>query len=205
MLLEDVRRGHTELPNVLALLARIELLGEAPASSAAHEEIARARALAPGRVDYALTQAELYATARDFVHARAVVGPLMTEVYPEPIRAAARRLMGGLVTLERELNRSPARAAYRVLQTGEQRLEGTLERIDCPLGMPAVFRVRTPADVVELEGQMAEVQFITFRDDVKGRVSCGSRVPMRVYATWREGSSPRHEKVVVAVEFLPKD
>ena len=65
--------------------------------------------------------------------------------------------------------------------------------------------VRTALDVVELEGTMGDVQFITFRDDLTGGVACGPRVPMRVYATWREGSSPRREKVVVAVEFLPKD
>ena len=52
---------------------------------------------------------------------------------------------------------------------------------------------------------MAEVEFVTFRDDLTGGVTCGPRVPMRVYATWHEGSSPRHEKVVVAVEFLPKE
>lgn len=231
-LLKDVRRSQPELPNVLALQARVELLGDAPPASAALEDIARARALAPGRVDYALTQAELYATAHDFVHARAVVGPLMTSVYPEEVRAAARRLMGGLVTIERELNGVPTapsgssravavpdanegappsasasrvQPAYRALQTGERRLEGTLERIDCPAGQPALFRVRTTADVVELEARLGDVQFITFRDDLTGGVSCGPRVPMRVYATWREGSSPRHEKVVVAVEFLPKD
>jgi hypothetical protein len=235
-MLADVRQSHAELPNVLAWLARAELLADAAPSSAAAEEIARARALAPGRIDYALTQAELYAIARDFTRARAVVGPLMTTIYPEDIRAAARRLMGGLVDLQNELEKrstAPATATgrarsivvpdanadrpratdtlgkfkpnYRVLQSGEQRLEGTLERIDCAEGKPAVFRVRTSLDVVELEGRMAEVQFITFRDDLTGGVSCGPRVPMRVYATWREGTSPRHEKVVVAVEFLPKD
>jgi hypothetical protein len=244
-LLEDVRRSHTDLPNVLAWLARAELLGDAPPSSMASEEIARARALAPGRVDYALTQAELYATARDFARARAVIGPLMTTIYPENIRASARRLMGGLVDLENELtgrsaggapsvaSAAPAatsgrprsivvpdvnadkpptdnsarkfKPAYRVLQAGEQRLEGTLERIDCPEGQPAIFRVRTSLDVVELEGRMGDVQFITFRDDLTGGVPCGPREPMRVYATWREGTSPRREKVAVAVEFLPKD
>jgi hypothetical protein len=230
-LLAEVRRSHVELPNVLAWLARAELLGDAPPSTAGAEEIARARTLAPGRVDYALTQAEMYATARDFTRARAVIGPLMTTIYPEDIRAAARRLMGGLVDLQKELEAPAARSsprsivvpdlnadkpppdnsgtkfqpAYRVLRTGEQRLEGTLERIDCPVGKPAVFVVRTSLDVVQLEGRMAEVEFVTFRDDLTGGVTCGPRVPMRVYATWHEGSSPRHEKVVVAVEFLPKD
>ena len=243
-MLDEIRRTHTELPNVLAWLARAEMLGDAPPSTSARDEIARARALAPGRVDYALTQAELYATARDFTHAREVIGPLMTPVYSEQVRSAARRLMGALVDLQNEIE-SPTRStrgpttastaaagnprsiavpdlngdrpspdgssaakfkpAYRVLQTGEERVDGLLEEIDCQGVKPAIFRVRTSSQVVELEGRMAEVQFVTFRDDLNGGVTCGPRVPMRVYATWREGSSPRHEKVVVAVEFLPKD
>ena len=229
-LLGDVRRNHTELPNVLAWLARAEMLGEARPSNAAHEEIARARSLAPGRVDYALTQAELFAQARDFAHARGVIGPLMTPIYPEEVRNAARRLMGELVDIEQQVAKGAAieersrsiatvdttadrprtnsggskfRPAYRALKPGEQRLEGTLERIDCVTGKPAVFHVRTSADLVQFEGRMAEVEFITFRDDLTGGVTCGPRVPMRVYATWRDGES--HEKVVVAVEFLPKD
>ena len=34
-------------------------------------------------------QAELFANARDFTRARAVIGPLMTPVYPEEVRNAA--------------------------------------------------------------------------------------------------------------------
>jgi len=206
-LLGEVRRARAELPNVLAWLARAEMLGDAPPSSDALQAITRARALAPGRVDYALTLAEFYATTRDFARARAVIGPLMTPIYPEEVRSAARRLMGALVDIQQEVERGPTRGtksiAYRALKPGEQRLEGTLERIDCAAGKPAVFHVRTPVDLVQLRGEMAEVQFITFRDDLTGGVTCGPRVPMRVYATWRDGES--HEKVVVAVEFLPKD
>jgi hypothetical protein len=229
-LLGEVRRTHTELPNVLAWLARAEMLGDSPPSSVAQANIARARALAPGRVDYALTQAELFAQSRDFTRARGVIGPLMTPIYPEEVRSAARRLMGELVQIQQQIETgatsrtrslaipdanadkprtntsgSKFRPAYRALKPDEQRLEGTLEAIDCPAGKPAVFRVRTSLDVVELEGRMAEVEFVTFRDDLTGGVSCGPRAPMRVYVSWREGTSPRREKVVVAVEFLPKD
>jgi hypothetical protein len=244
MLLDQVQRERADLPNVLASQARIELLGDSPPSPAAHERIARARSLAPGRIDYALMQAELFANARDFTRARAVIGPLMTPVYPEDVRNAARRLMGGLVDLEQQLERGavgptaaatsvlPAatgaprsvavpdadadtprtgagptkfRPAFRPLQEGEQRLDGMLERIDCPAGKPAVFHVRTATESIELEAAMREVQFVTFRDDLNGGVTCGPRTAMRVYATWRDGTSSRHEKVVVAVEFLPRD
>ena len=158
-LLEGVRRTHADLPNALALLAAIEILAEAsPPSKAAHENIARARALAPGRIDYALTQAELFANARDFAAARRVVGPLMTPVYPEEVRNTARRLMGGLVELDRAVSGGPGSTApsgrsrsvgvpdadegkphdtsgqgrfvpaFRQVQAGEQRIEGILER-----------------------------------------------------------------------------
>jgi hypothetical protein len=80
-----------------------------------------------------------------------------------------------------------------------------LEQIDCTPGKVPVLRVRVAAEIVEVEGQMSAVQFITYRDDLTGGVTCGKRTPMRVYVTWREGPSARHEKVAVAVEFLPKD
>jgi hypothetical protein len=242
--LEQVRKDHGELPNVLASLARIELAGDNP-SAAARDNIARAHALAPGRVDYVLTQAELFAEARDFAAARRVVGPLMTSAYPEDVRNAARRLMGGLVDLERALSpavgsrapvgRSPAAPNersrsvavpdaeegkprdtrgqgrfvpdFRTVQTGEQRSEGVLERIDCPAGAAARFMVRdasglTPYEVVK----MADVDFISYRGDLTGGVSCGPfKEPMRVYVTWRDGPAPARQKTVVAVEFLPKN
>ena len=250
-LLEDVRRTHADLPNVLARLAAIEILAEAsPPSRAAHDFVARARALAPGRIDYALTQAELFANARDFVSARAAVGPLMTPVYPEDVRNAARRLMGGLVDLERAVSGgggpapsaeavptsggSPAPAersrsigvpdadegkphdtsgqgrfvpAFREVQAGEQRIEGVLERIDCPPDAPAKFMVRGASGLTALPvPRMADVDFLSYRGDLTGGVQCGaSREPMRVYVTVREGPAPSREKVVVAVEFLPKN
>jgi hypothetical protein len=246
-LLEQVQRDHADLPNVLAALAQIEAVGGETPSPAALERIARARALAPGRVEYALTQAELYANAHDFVRARAVVGPLMTPLFPENVRNSARRLMAGLVDLEQSLQPRPRatpsaatvpasattatttersravavpdvdadkprtasapkfRPDFRTVQAGEQRLDGMLEQIDCAPGKPAVFRVRAAAEIVELEAQMSQVQFVTYRNDLTGGVTCGKRTPMRVYVTWREGTTPRHEKVAVAVEFLPKD
>ena len=52
---------------------------------------------------------------------------------------------------------------------------------------------------------MGHVDFITYRDDLGGAVSCGPlKQPMRVYVTSRTGSTPNQTKEVVAVEFLPK-
>jgi hypothetical protein len=51
---------------------------------------------------------------------------------------------------------------------------------------------------------MQEVDFITYRDDFKGTISCGPiKEPMRVYVTWRPGTGP-DTKRAVAIEVLPK-
>jgi hypothetical protein len=247
-LLESVRGTHPDLPNALAQLAAIEILaGTSPPTKAAQDAIARARALSPGRIDFALTQAELFANARDFVSARAVIGPLMTPLYPEDVRNSARRLMGGLVAFEQSLTASRSRAPaagsnagtaapsdrsrsidvpdadqgkprdttgqgrvipiFRTVQAGEQRIEGVLERIDCPGGAPVRFMVREASGLTPIEvARMADVDFISYRADLTGGVQCGPlKEPMRVYVTVREGPAPAREKTVVAVEFLPKN
>ena len=252
-LLESVRRTHPDLPNALAQLAAIEILtGTSPPTKAAHDNIARARALSPGRIEFALTQAELFANARDFASARAVIGPLMTPLYPEDVRNSARRLMGGLVDFEQSISAARSRASapssnagtnagtpapnepsrsiavpdadggkpvdlrgqgrfvpdFRRVQAGEQRIEGLLERIDCPPdGGPARFVVRGASGVTALPvPRMADVDFISYRADLTGGVQCGSfKEPMRVYVTVREGPAPARERAVVAIEFLPKN
>jgi uncharacterized protein DUF1570 len=239
-LLESVRGTHPDLPNALAQLAAIEILAEtSPPTKAAQDAIARARALSPGRIDFALTQAELFANARDFVSARAVIGPLMTPLYPEDVRNSARRLMGGLVDFEQSLSASRSRAPappnersrsievpdadqgkprdttgqgrvvpiFRTVEAGEQRIDGVLERIDCPAGAPARFMVREASGLTPLEvARMADVDFVSYRADLTGGVQCGPfKEPMRVYVTVREGPAPGRRKTVVAVEFLPKN
>ena len=255
-LLENVRRTHPDLPNALAQLAAIEILtGTSASTKAAQDDIARARALSPGRIEFTLTQAELFANAHDFASARAVIGPLMTPLYPEDVRNAARRLMGGLVDFEQSLSDRRARASapessestagsntrtptpnvpsrsiavpdvdggkpadlrgqgrfvpdFRRVQAGEQRIEGLLERIDCPPdGGPARFVVRDASSVRSLVvPRIADVDFISYRADLTGGVQCGPfKEPMRVYVTVREGSAPAHDTVVVAIEFLPKN
>jgi hypothetical protein len=50
---------------------------------------------------------------------------------------------------------------------------------------------------------MADVDFMSYRDDLTGAVACGAiRDPMHVFVTWRAGTTA-DEKVAVAIEFLP--
>jgi hypothetical protein len=96
---------------------------------------------------------------------------------------------------------------FREVKAGEQRIEGVLERIDCPAGAPVRFMVREASGLTPIEAaRLADVDFISYRDDLTGGVGCGPfKEPMRVYIAWREGPAPARPKTVVAVEFLPRN
>ena len=92
------------------------------------------------------------------------------------------------------------------MRAGEQRLDGTLQRMDCPAAGPARFEVRSEGGVTQLEAaRLAGVVFLSYRDDLTGSVSCGAlKEPIHVYVTWRGGEAGR-KNAVVAIEFLPKN
>ena len=95
--------------------------------------------------------------------------------------------------------------AFRSLEDGEQRLEGTLERISCPAKAAVIFHVRTANGPEILQASKFDaVDFITYRDDLSGSITCGPlKEPMRVYVTWHKGAGP-DVRIVIAIEFLPK-
>jgi hypothetical protein len=223
--------GRTrEIANALATLAMLDVLAPGPPSGAGRAAIGRARTLAPGRDDYALIHARLLAELGEFAPARAILGPLLTPGYPDHVRSTARSWMNNVVRMEENERRARARSSqappgatpaespaappatetlaapvFRETQTGEQRLEGRLERITCPTRPPATFHVRTATAVEVLEAPtLADVEFITYRDDLTGSVTCGPlKDPLPVYVTWRPGANAGARRVI-AVEFLPK-
>jgi len=92
---------------------------------------------------------------------------------------------------------------YRKLQPGEQRSEGLLRRIVCAAHAPVTFVVKQKDTVVQYTApQLASVDFIVYRTDFKGPVTCeGFGAGLPVYVTWKpEGRTQR----AIAIEFLPK-
>ena len=97
------------------------------------------------------------------------------------------------------------------MNEGEKRAGGTLEEIECR-PMDIVLRVRSGERLIRVTAKgFDDVQFISYRDDLKGSVSCGPcNPPDPVYVTWRPGRaadaklSPPIDGRVVAIEFLPK-
>jgi hypothetical protein len=63
--------------------------------------------------------------------------------------------------------------------------------------------VRTAGRIDTLHARtLGEVEFITYRDDLSGSITCGPlEDSMRVYVTWRAGTTAG-ERRVVAVEFV---
>jgi hypothetical protein len=225
--LDAVQRDRPDLPNVLAHRAALDLAGPDDPGVAARDAIARARALAPGRSDYAFIQAQILARRGEYADARTVLGPLMSGVYSQGVRDSARSLMAYIVDAEARRTAGPRTAAasgsksvpvpsidedrprfvpqFRTVQPGEQRTDGVLERIECAPGGRATFLLKEAGAPRPLVGTLNDVDFIAYRDDLSGGIRCGPvPEPMHVYVTWRGSTDAVGEKTVVAVEFLPK-
>jgi hypothetical protein len=226
-LFEIVREQRGEMANALARQAKLELRSVEGPTKDTRSAIEKARLMATGREDYVFLHAQVAARMGDFAAARNIAGPLLRNDNTSEVRESARNLMGYIVQLEsaakeekaaaEALNKpaSPVddvpppsaepRPLFRDLRPGEQRIEGMLERIECVKGS-AVFHVRAsdgPARAVA--PRMADVEFLTYRDDLTGNIGCGPlKTPMSVYLTWRADSAKPAVKVAVAVEFLPK-
>jgi thioredoxin-like negative regulator of GroEL len=105
---DRAKSGGQEFANSLARLASLEVASSAGPTSETRASLERARSIAPGRHDYGLLLAHVLARLREFEAARALLGPLMNTNNPEPIREAARSLMGTVVTIEAEYARRAA-------------------------------------------------------------------------------------------------
>jgi hypothetical protein len=226
----DAVSRERKFPNAVMRRAAMEIAQDVQPSDETLAAVQRARFAAPGREDYAFVHAQLLALRSDFSAARAVLGPLLSTVHEPRIRESARSLMGWIVTLEKYRAQAAAMAkqdtetpvspnevsqsadqsptpVFRVTKPDEERLEGMLQRIECPAGGSGVFVIQTADAVLRLPApRMDDVDFVTYRDDFRGSVACGPlKPPMRVYVTSRPPAKPGGPREVVAVEFLPKE
>ena len=92
---------------------------------------------------------------------------------------------------------------YREVKPGEVRIEGLLQRVECPPGRPVTFVVKLKDRIAKYQAsRLAAVEYIAHTPDFRGPMACGGRMPGEpVFVTWKiNGTAP----VVVAVEFLPR-
>jgi hypothetical protein len=95
----------------------------------------------------------------------------------------------------------------RPLKRGEQRIEGSLERIECARSGVVTLFLRVDGKVIRYAApQFSGIEFITYRAQQGGSITCGVRRPAdHVYVTWRPLETPAAGIAgrPVAVEFLP--
>lgn len=208
-----------DLPHAIALRAMV--LGPTDDGLAL---IQRARALAPGRPHYTIWQGQYHSTRGEFTAARALLAPLMSSLYPSAIREYARSVMGQAARLELSRTAPPAAGGdpadsrprprtggivmpvFRERTGDEQRVEGVFERIECGrTGVTLHVRV-AGRESRYTAASLADVEFLTYRDDLEGKVGCGPRSPADVvYITFRPAASDAGaDGIAVAVEFLPR-
>jgi hypothetical protein len=95
------------------------------------------------------------------------------------------------------------KTVYRELKPGEERVEGLLQRVDCPPGRPVTFIMKVKDRVAKYQApRLDAVEYIAHTPSFRGPMSCGGRMPGDpVYLTWKTvGGAAR----VIAVEFLPR-
>jgi hypothetical protein len=222
-----VAAARPDLPNALAMSAQLATASHEGLDRAL-QDIKLARKLAPGRDDYAFEEAHVHLQRREFPEARAVLGPLLSPHYNPTMREHARDLMAQVVRVESALkeasqqrlsepgdaapaaDRDPAakeillQPGYRKLLEGEQRTEGLLERVECSR-KGITLHVRAGDTTARFSAPRFEaIDFISYRGDI-GRIACHPRVPPdAVYVTWRAPVPPAIDRIVIAVEFVPK-
>ena len=226
--LERAARARGDIPNLQVLYARaLEESGGDP--SATVDALKKAHEAVPARDDYALLLAQALTRAGQYAGARAVLGDVMARPHLPGGKDAAFAAMRRTVAAEERANRGrgaaeePSNAnrpappsessavggadatvhpAYRPVQPGERRVEGSLERIDCaPKRIELVVRLSDRVARFQATG-FDKVDFISYRSDPLTTVTCGARQPPdHVYLTFTAGEL---DGAAVALEFLAK-
>ncbi len=96
-----------------------------------------------------------------------------------------------------------AQPAYREVKPGEQRVEGSLQRVECPDRRPVTFVLKLKDRVAKFQApRLDAVEYIAHTPDFKGPMTCGGRAPGDpVFLTWKTVGKAQQ---AVAVEFLPR-
>lgn len=100
------------------------------------------------------------------------------------------------------------RLDLRAVQSGESRALGQFTGIECNKDL-MTLRIQADGRVLRLAAkQLSDIDFITYRTDTLGSVSCGPlAMPMRALVTYRARSATTEaiDGDAVAIELLPDD
>jgi tetratricopeptide (TPR) repeat protein len=98
--------------------------------------------------------------------------------------------------------------ALRKLQSGESRVQGTFERVECTGGDEAILSFKVGDRLFRLRtADLPSVDFTSYAEGIGAEVKCGVRKPTEnVIITYRPNSDEKKkiDGEIVAVEFVPK-
>ena len=219
------------------LLGYIELaLGsDLPRAVTLLEQAAR---LAPSRESYRMMLAQALMRQGNFSRATGLLGTLLATGRTAEVRDNARRLLGDIGNAQVRASRASSpesgtservvgfsttsdvvpprrtpptvRLDLRAVQSGESRALGQFTTIECTAGR-IVLHVVDNGRVFRLAAkQISDIDFITYRTDTTGSVSCGPLKPaVRALVTYRPAAAPTAAGSIdgdaVAIELLPDD
>jgi Flp pilus assembly protein TadD len=225
--------------DALANLGRAQMIANVRLQEA-FDLIAQALTLSPAHDEYRLYATEVLARQGKYAEARDLAGPILAGGASESLKTATRSFIGAIAAQENARQAAqdasdngrtmPATASdadaarssdtpgsarlvplFRQTRDGERRDFGTFEAVECS-PTPVALRVHAADRTLHFFVRaLDKVEFMSYRDDAKGRVRCGTQNPVfAVWVTWRaiEGTSPRggpFDGEVVAVEIVPKD
>jgi Flp pilus assembly protein TadD len=179
--------------------------------------------LAPGRNDYRVNFGVMLASREALADARTILAPVAASADDEAMRMAAQSVLKRIDDFEaRRAEYEKRRAAagvteasaerfsgpvvvpeLRTPQAGEERVFGVLSAIECVGSLRLVIKQDGPDIRVHAAG-FESIAFVSFREDLKGEISCGPRKTQDpVLVTYRPGPVDGSLGEVVAVEFVP--
>jgi Flp pilus assembly protein TadD len=193
---------RSESSDAQAWLAYAQMLSEATLPDA-RRSILHAIELAPGRLDFRLRYADISILQGRVEEARTLLTAIAAVPFDASSAAAARTRLDAIAA------NAELRFAFRPVRPGEQRAAGLLTDLACETGGVRFEMDAGGQPLVATAPRMEEVEMIAYLGDRDFRVACGARNPPdNVLLTWRTeattgAAAPR--KIVVAVEFLPRD
>jgi tetratricopeptide (TPR) repeat protein len=203
---------NPDLAHARYVLAGFELLDDT-AVEAAVASSRRALALAPNRPEYAVRHAEALVRGGENDTARYLLNRQLANPLASSLHDHIRSQLEYIEKVERAAAAAPdveppwdPAGQVRVLDLrepgpDEERAAGMLTEVECGAG-GMTLHVRIKGEMAQFAtSAFQQIEFVTFRDELRGRIACGARHPEDlIYITWRRAGA---RKVPVAVEFLP--
>lgn len=232
VLREELGKAIAAMPNyadAYSLLAFVELTAQPPNLDTALANAQKAATLAPGRKDFALTQAQIHLRKKEFAEVRRLLEPLAQEADDPGIRMQANDILSSAVAYEAALAKGGREVEDVILvpvtdgapspsssstskpfiptlrrRAGVERVEGALDRFECTGGKIFMF-VKFAGKVLKLRVRsFADTDFVAHTEGFDS-IGCSTKIANPIIVMYRPEDDPETNSAgdVESVEILP--